>query len=97
VEDRIIGLTWEDVQELEHVVGVVSGPNKTEAIIGGLRTGLLDYLIVGDRAALELANAGDPSFFQRRSGSAILSALPRHTSFLGARIVPYSQETFSDG
>jgi DNA-binding transcriptional regulator LsrR (DeoR family) len=59
VEDRIIGLTWEHLQELENVVAVVSGPGKTEAILGALRTGLLDYLIIDDRTVSELEKADE--------------------------------------
>jgi DNA-binding transcriptional regulator LsrR (DeoR family) len=57
VEDRIIGLTWEDLQRLENVVAVVCGQDKTAAILGALRTGLLDYLIIDDRALLAVEQA----------------------------------------
>jgi DNA-binding transcriptional regulator LsrR (DeoR family) len=57
IEDRIIGLTWEDLQGLENVTAVVCGQDKTLAILGALRTGLLDYLIIDDRTALEVMNS----------------------------------------
>jgi DNA-binding transcriptional regulator LsrR (DeoR family) len=54
VEDRIIGLSWEDLSKLENIVAVACGPEKTEAILGALRTGLLDVLITDDRTANSL-------------------------------------------
>jgi deoxyribonucleoside regulator len=36
---------------LENVVGVACGSNKTKAILGALRTGLLDVLVTDDRTA----------------------------------------------
>ena len=57
IEERIIGLTWEDLQRLENVTAVACGPDKKLAILGALRTGLLDYLIVDDRTALEVMNS----------------------------------------
>ena len=57
IEERIIGLTWEDLQQLENVTAVACGPDKKLAILGALRTGLLDYLIIDDRTALEVMNS----------------------------------------
>jgi DNA-binding transcriptional regulator LsrR (DeoR family) len=45
---------WEDLRQLQNVVGVAGGPEKTEAILGALRTGLLDYLITDDETAMRL-------------------------------------------
>jgi DNA-binding transcriptional regulator LsrR (DeoR family) len=49
-----MGLSWEDLCQLENVVAVACGPDKTEAILGALRTGLLDYLITDDETAMRL-------------------------------------------
>ncbi len=57
VEDRLIGLTWDDLQKLQNVVAVVCGRDKTAAILGALRTGLLDYLIIDDRTLAEVEEA----------------------------------------
>jgi DNA-binding transcriptional regulator LsrR (DeoR family) len=57
IEERIIGLTWEDLQQLENITAVACGPDKKLAILGALRTGLLDYLIIDDRTALEVMNS----------------------------------------
>jgi DNA-binding transcriptional regulator LsrR (DeoR family) len=51
IEDRIIGLSWDDVARLKNVVGIASGTEKTEAIVGALRTGLLHVLITDDQTA----------------------------------------------
>jgi DNA-binding transcriptional regulator LsrR (DeoR family) len=57
VENGIIGLTWDDLQKLENVVAVARGSDKTAAILGALRTGLLDYLIIDDRTLSEVEKA----------------------------------------
>jgi DNA-binding transcriptional regulator LsrR (DeoR family) len=54
IDERIMGLSWEDLRQLQNVVGVAGGPEKTEAILGALRTGLLDYLITDDETAMRL-------------------------------------------
>jgi DNA-binding transcriptional regulator LsrR (DeoR family) len=57
VDDRVIGLSWEDIESLENVIGVACGTRKTEAILGALRTGLLDVLITDDRTAAAVLKA----------------------------------------
>jgi DNA-binding transcriptional regulator LsrR (DeoR family) len=57
VDDRAIGLLWEDIESLENVIGVACGANKTKAILGALRTGLLDVLITDDRTAAAVLKA----------------------------------------
>jgi deoxyribonucleoside regulator len=54
VDERLMGLSWEDLGRLNTVIAVACGPDKTEAILGALRTGLLDYLIIDDQTALRL-------------------------------------------
>jgi DNA-binding transcriptional regulator LsrR (DeoR family) len=51
LEDRIIGLTREDMQHIQTVIAVASGVEKTSAILGALRTKLLHVLILDDRTA----------------------------------------------
>jgi DNA-binding transcriptional regulator LsrR (DeoR family) len=51
IEDRIIGLSWDDLAKLDNVVAIACGTEKTEAIIGALRTGLLHVLITDDQTA----------------------------------------------
>lgn len=51
LDDRAIGVPWEDIERVENVIGVACGTKKTKAILGALRTGLLDVLITDDRTA----------------------------------------------
>jgi deoxyribonucleoside regulator len=53
-EDRIMALSWEDLQSLKNIVAVVCGLEKKNAILGALRTGLISRLIIDDQTALAL-------------------------------------------
>ncbi|MBV8900339.1 MAG: sugar-binding transcriptional regulator [Verrucomicrobia bacterium] len=52
IEDRIMALSWEDLQRLENVVAVICGRHKLRAALGALRTGLLDALIIDEPTAI---------------------------------------------
>jgi DNA-binding transcriptional regulator LsrR (DeoR family) len=54
VDERLMGLSWEDLRQLPNVVAVACGLDKTEAILGALRTGLLNCLITDDQTAMSL-------------------------------------------
>lgn len=54
VEERTVGLSWQDLRRLPNVVAVACGLDKTQAIAGALRTGLLHVLIIDDRTALNV-------------------------------------------
>lgn len=57
---RLIGLGMDDLRRIETVVAVVSEPEKPPAILGVLRSGVIDVLILDEgnaRAVLELAGA----------------------------------------
>jgi DNA-binding transcriptional regulator LsrR (DeoR family) len=54
VDDRILALPWEDFQRLENVVAVACGLDKKNAILGALRTGVLNRLIIDDQTALAI-------------------------------------------
>jgi DNA-binding transcriptional regulator LsrR (DeoR family) len=45
MNDRVIGVTMEQVAKVDRVVALAGGQAKTDAILGALRTGLLDVLI----------------------------------------------------
>jgi deoxyribonucleoside regulator len=47
----VIGVTWEDLNQFGTVIGVAAGATKAPAILGAVRTGVLDVLIVDDAAA----------------------------------------------
>ena len=47
----VIGVTWDDLNHCGTVIGVAAGALKAAAILGAVRTGVLDILIVDDAAA----------------------------------------------
>jgi deoxyribonucleoside regulator len=53
-DDRIIGLTLEELRRIRHKIGVATGHNKLPAILGALRARLLDVLITDEKTAKEL-------------------------------------------
>jgi DNA-binding transcriptional regulator LsrR (DeoR family) len=58
---RLIGLSIDDLRSIETVVAVVSGREKPRAILGVLRAGIVDVLIVDEgnaRKVLDLAQTG---------------------------------------
>lgn len=59
---RLIGLEMDDLRHIETVVAVVSEPEKPPAILGILRAGVVDTLILDERnahAVLELASESE--------------------------------------
>lgn len=59
--DRLVALSVDDLRRIETVVAVVSEAEKPRAILGTLRAGVIDVLIVDEtnaRAVLELARSG---------------------------------------
>jgi deoxyribonucleoside regulator len=54
LNDRVIGLSLEQLRAIPRVVGVAGGAWKTQAILGALNGGLVDVLVT-DRATAELA------------------------------------------
>ena len=59
---RLIGLSLDELRRIETVVAVVSEPEKPQAILGVLRAGAVDALIVDEgnaRAVLDLAGETD--------------------------------------
>jgi len=59
LEDCTIGISWEDLHRFGVVVAVAGGRQKARAILGALRTGILDVLVTDDVAAeLVLTFAG---------------------------------------
>lgn len=48
LEDRIIGLTLDELKRVRHKIGVATGPEKLHAILGALRGGFLDVLITDE-------------------------------------------------
>jgi len=54
IEDRLVGLSWEDLRRFHNVVAVACGLEKTEAIVGALRTGLIHVLVIDNQTALKV-------------------------------------------
>jgi DNA-binding transcriptional regulator LsrR (DeoR family) len=51
-DDRVIGISFEQLKKIPYVIGVVSGAHKAEAILGVMRSGVLDVLITDEITAL---------------------------------------------
>ncbi len=58
VDDRIMALPWEDFERFQNVVAIACGVDKRDAILGALRTGIIDRLIIDDQTAQALLEAG---------------------------------------
>jgi DNA-binding transcriptional regulator LsrR (DeoR family) len=59
LDERVIGITLEQLKQIDHVVGVTGGPQKNEVVSGALRGGLVDVLITDldtARYLLDLSN-----------------------------------------
>ena len=54
LDHRLVGLTLAELRKIPHVVAVVSEEEKSEAILGALRTGLVHVLITEHRNAVAL-------------------------------------------
>jgi deoxyribonucleoside regulator len=66
LDDRIIGLTLDEVRKIKNKIGVAMGAEKREAILGAFRGGLLDVLVTDEAMAKGLL-AGRGRFPGRRS------------------------------
>ncbi len=62
-EDRIVGLTMEELRRVENVVGVAAGEEKTDAVIGAVRSGVINTLVVDEPLAEAIIDAEEE--FQR--------------------------------
>ena len=54
---RLIGLTLADLRRIDSVIGIVSESDKTPSVLGALRTGVLDVLIVDESNAAGVLQA----------------------------------------
>jgi DNA-binding transcriptional regulator LsrR (DeoR family) len=54
LDNRVIGVTLEELAQIERVVALAGGKSKTEAIRGALRTGVIDVLITDKFTAKRL-------------------------------------------
>jgi deoxyribonucleoside regulator len=51
LDDRIIGLTLDELRKIRHKIGIASGSDKIDAILGALRGKLLDVFITDEKTA----------------------------------------------
>ena len=58
LDKRIIGIGIEELKEIPYVIGVAGGKNKTRAILGALKMGVLNSLVTDEQTARELLNIG---------------------------------------
>ncbi len=55
--DRVISMDFADLRRAEQVIAVVAGSDRTEAILGALRGGLLKFLVIDRAGATALLEA----------------------------------------
>jgi len=61
LDDRVIGLTLDEIKRIDHVVGVAGGSEKFKAIRAALEGKLLDVLVTDHRTAQQLLETGSVS------------------------------------
>jgi len=59
--DRVVGVQVEQLRKIPQVIGVVSGSDRSAAIVAAVRGGLLKSLIIDEAAAIALAAAPELS------------------------------------
>lgn len=60
LDDRVIGMTLEELSKVDRVIALAGGQSKTAAIRGALRTGVVDLLIT-DKFTAERLTADQPA------------------------------------
>jgi DNA-binding transcriptional regulator LsrR (DeoR family) len=64
ISPRVIGVRWEDMVGFGTTISIGGGERKAPAILGAIRTGIVDVLVTDDAAAegvLSLAEQTSPS------------------------------------
>jgi DNA-binding transcriptional regulator LsrR (DeoR family) len=56
IDERVVGITLEQIKNIPHVVGIAGGPQKYEVLRGTLNGGLIDVLITDYLTAQNLLN-----------------------------------------
>ena len=54
IDDKLVSTSLDILKELDNVIGVAAGPNKTEAIRAVLKGGYIDVLITDEETAMKL-------------------------------------------
>ncbi len=68
--DRVIGISREELTQIDRVVALAGGPSKVDAIRGALLTGVIDLLITDKFTAARLTGA-DAGIFQDLENEAV--------------------------
>ncbi|MBU2961036.1 sugar-binding transcriptional regulator [Citreicella sp. C3M06] len=61
LDERVIGMTLEELSNVERVIGLAGGQSKTEAIRGALQAGVLDLLVTDKFTSARLLRSGPES------------------------------------
>jgi len=69
-DERIVGLSWDDLHKIRPVIAVAGGPDKAHAVLGALRTGCLDVLITDERVARKVLSLDKADALRLESGHA---------------------------
>ncbi|MCE5190200.1 MAG: helix-turn-helix domain-containing protein [Actinomycetia bacterium] len=59
LDRRTIGITWENLRNIPHVMAVVNGVENTPAVLGAIRSGIVDTLVVDEETAKAVLRAAD--------------------------------------
>jgi DNA-binding transcriptional regulator LsrR (DeoR family) len=72
LDERVIGITLDELRHVERVVGVAGGPDKLAAVRGALLGGYIDVLITDQRMAFLLLELASDSFeIHTQTGSSL--------------------------
>lgn len=56
---RVVGISWDDLIKIPEVIGVACGSEKSEAILGAIKGGLINSLITDENAALRILSQAE--------------------------------------
>lgn len=59
LDRRTIGITWESLRNIPHVIAVVNGVEHALAVLGAIRSGIVDTLVVDEETAEAVLRAAD--------------------------------------
>lgn len=54
MDNRVVGLTLEEIAHIPHVIGVAAGSEKAQGVLGAVRAGLIDTLVTDVACAREV-------------------------------------------
>jgi len=69
VEDRVVGLGPDELRRIPKVIAVASEPGKARAVLGALRTGIVDFLVTNVELGRQLAGEGPASSGKKRASA----------------------------